>query len=459
MKRLILILVFFFIVSLALGDKLYLRDGLIYEGDYIGVVDGRINFNYSHTEKQIKFYPYTINKIVDDTGNIIITGEEIIAQLQSEFRKNPLKKVAYALRGISLTRERVFRFWVNPTRLSIGGTDLFVLDEILQKITYSAPGVITSTETETNSVNLQRNRMWTQMLGIKYDFGGRVSLFGNALLFSTMAKESGVHEAPARTETEQFINSVYLWEGNYDTLGRNFYYPHAWYRSGSSPIIWLGKINEKIISADLYASYALLMKKNFGFNLNFGLQVLSFNQDFHRYIEGEEYYFDLKNFGGVIKDYQDVDTLFTQNSANLELSSGLYFGFSGHVQIRKLTIQGNISQSRLPVKVITEGVFAQVGSYIWRSPMGFSDTWVPYNNSSVYDKIVKTTIPIFKASMNIDYQFAEKWILGMGVYSFIYQGIPFTPTYNHKDETWIDHSNDLSFSGINLIVKYNLLLP
>jgi len=460
MKQSILFPIIFFMISSAFADKIYLRDGRVYEGEYKGIVEGRVIFHYSHTDEQLKFFTYSITKVSDNDGKIIITGEEIISQIQSELQKNPFKKVAFAIQGISITRERVLSLWAQPTYLNMKGFDLFVLDEILQKRIFSAPGVISSTETETRSINMKHDHMWTQKFGFEYNFGGRTSILGNALLFSAAAKESGVFEAPAPTDTVQYKNEVFLWEGNYsDTSGQNFYFPHGWYGSGFSPIEWLGNIDEKVISADLYASYGLLMKKNYNLNINFGLEFLSFSQNLNRYIRGERYYFDLRMVQAVVYNYQDRDTLFTQNLAKMDLSTGPYFGFSGKVQYRKLSLQGSLSRTSMSMKTNTKGVFAEVGEYIWRSPFGLGDEWVSYDSSSTFDKTIKTTIPIYKAYLSVNYQLFEKWDLGIGAYYSIYQDIPTVPTFNHKETTWIEHSNDISFSGIKLIIRYNMLLP
>ena len=93
-----LILIIFLITSVALGDKLYLKNGVVYEGKYGGIVDGRPMFITADTYTRIFFKPEEFIRITNDDGDIIFTEEEVRAQLSAPERKGII--TTYILRGL-----------------------------------------------------------------------------------------------------------------------------------------------------------------------------------------------------------------------------------------------------------------------------------------------------------------------------------------------------------------------
>lgn len=73
---------------MALGDKLYLENGEVYEGKYVGVVDGLPTFISAETNSPIDFKPEEFIKITNDDGDIILTEEELVLNLR-ELNKQP----------------------------------------------------------------------------------------------------------------------------------------------------------------------------------------------------------------------------------------------------------------------------------------------------------------------------------------------------------------------------------
>ncbi len=262
------------------GDKLYLKNGLVYDGNYEGMVQGKLIFIYAVTNSRIRFNPNDILKVIDDEGNIIMKGEEIVAQSKQKSEDKPVKKSAVPQKGGSLGLGKGLSVWVKPTYMGLSGADIHLIDAFFQKYSLSPSGTLLY-RIGSHKVDLEYDRRWSPFLGVNFNVGNRWSISGEIYRFSTHAKEWGITKAPS-SPYFQYLSGVRLWENLF--LLRNDKDP-----SGFSPIEWSGETDLGITSADLYASFALLTEIHRSVKLNFGLKIISMKQSLERSIKGQSY--------------------------------------------------------------------------------------------------------------------------------------------------------------------------
>jgi len=76
MKQLKLIIIIFLITSMALGDKLYLKNGWVIEGKYEGIVGGHPIFISADTNTPVDFNPEDFLKITNDYFDTIVWAKQ-----------------------------------------------------------------------------------------------------------------------------------------------------------------------------------------------------------------------------------------------------------------------------------------------------------------------------------------------------------------------------------------------
>jgi len=109
MKQLRIFFILLLIVSLVSGDKLYLSNGQVHEGKYIGMVEGQPTFIYSDGNTPIGLNPKDIIAITDNFGNVIITKEELL-DLSSKIKKKQRRIIIIAA-GVTLVGMVLFLSW------------------------------------------------------------------------------------------------------------------------------------------------------------------------------------------------------------------------------------------------------------------------------------------------------------------------------------------------------------
>lgn len=362
-----------------------------------------------------------------------------------------------------VSQDRMLHISVKPTYIDISGANLHLLDKILVKTDVSTLGTL-SYSSKTNRVDLVPSNRLSPFIEIKYDLGNRWSINGDFLMFSSDGAKSGLFKAPDTTATISYLNSVYLWEGNFRLpYQRNFWFQNDKHSSGFSPIRWSGKTGFGTTSSNLYASYSMLLETDRSMNFIFGLKFMTIDQTLRREIRGEIYLYEPDLDGnlipddfdgdGIIEEYQNDILLYANNEVNMGFSIGPLLGMSGGFNYIKWSFKGSLSQSWVPVSVDVKGSFTDIDNMKWIDPAtGFTKGIFKMVGRSPYRESIESIIPVLTAIADVSYRLTENWSIGVGVYYSLLQNVPTVPTFSYRDMTWKTHIDDLSFSGVSIII-------
>ncbi len=363
----------------------------------------------------------------------------------------------------AVSQDRILTISVKPTYMDISGANQHLLDKIMQKTDLSILGTL-HYSIESNRVDLMPASRFSPFLEIKYNLGNRWSLNGDFLWFSSDEAKSGTFEAPDTTATVSYLNSVYLWEGNFRLpYQRNFWFQNDKHSSGFSPIHWYGKTGFGVTSLNLFASYAILLEKDRSMNFIFGLKFMKIYQTLRREIRGVVY-LNRPDFNGdtipddidgdgQAEEYRNDILLYTHNKIDMGFSMGPLLGMSGGFKYRNWYFNGSFSQAWVPVNADVKGNFKDIDNMKWiDSATGFTKAILKMVGGSPYRESAESIIPVMTAIADVSYRLTGKLSVGFGVYYSLMQNVPTVPTFSYRDMTWKTHLNDLSFSGVSIMI-------
>lgn len=403
------------------------------------------------------------------------TNEEMLKLMEEDGSPSPptqVKKteeiITYKL-GKTPAPRGGFTLTINPA-MTGAGTAVHLLDEILERGDALDPGIF-NYNLETRRVSLDFDRGIAPFLSAHYDFGNRWKLYGDVLLLSTDGSKSGTFEAPASTATIKYLNSLYLWDGDFRLpFRRSFWFQNDKSPSGTSPIDWWGKTTFRTAYGHVSASYLLASGLDREFAAEAGLSILSLNRTLARSIRGVIYLImpDLDGDGfpddidldGRIEEFQNSVSLGTDNKASAPLSFGPRIGMRGEFKWHRWGIRGNWSQSWVGTRVNVKGKFRDTDSIKWIDPVTrITEGMFTIKGESSYEDKVEAVVRINDALVNVSYEVTDAFHVGLGVYYTLWQNVPAVPKFNYRDATWRLVEDTFSLSGINLTASFNIEPP
>ena len=435
-------------------------DVLVYE--YVLFEDGV----FWHTKYGYE-WGYVLAKYLDTNEEMLKLMEEDVSASPPTQVKKTEEIITYNL-GKTPAPRGGFTLAINPA-MTGAGTAFHLLDEILERSVLQ-PGIF-NYNLETRRVSLDIDRGIAPFLSAHYDFGNRWKLYGNVLVFSTDGSKSGTFEAPASTATIKYLNSLYLWEGDFRLpFRRSFWFLNDKSPSGTSPLDWLGKTTFRSSYGHVSASYLLESGLDWEFAAEAGLSILSLNRTLARSIQGVIYLItpDLDGDGnpddfdldGRVEEFQNSVSLGTDNKASVSLSFGPRIGMRGGFKWHRWGIRGNWSQSWVGTRVNVKGKFRKTDSMKWIDPVTrITEGMFKINSESSYEDKVEAVVRIHEALVNVSYQVTDAFRVGLGVYYTLWQNVPAVPTFNYRDATWRLGEDTFSLSGINLTASFNIEPP
>lgn len=208
----------------------------------------------------------------------------------------------------------------------------------------------------------------------------------------------------------------------------------------------------------------MLLETDRSMNFIFGLKFMTIDQTLRREIRGEIYLFkpdldgnlipDDFDGDGNIEEYQNDILLYANNEVDMGFSIGPLLGMSGGFNYIKWSFKGSLSQSWVPVSVDVKGSFTDIDNMKWIDPAtGFTKGIFRMVGKSPYRESIESIIPVLTAIADVSYRLNEKWSIGVGVYYSLLQNVPTVPTFSYRDMTWKTHIDDLSFSGVSIMIS------